>query len=345
LGYPDDRQTFPKTRQGGAPAGSACVSFGFSGDIAADGTQIRNPGVPDHDRDTEGLAPESGWSAAGVPGDLLSQVLGLIRLRGKAVRQAAPGADGLRLDPGMGWFVMVEAGTLVLTPEGGAPVPAVAGDLAILPQARGALLAGGDGPRVILGGFRFEGDNMPSMLAVLPPAIRIGAAERAARGEPDWIGALTQALLAEATAPGPGASLMISRLIDVLVIRAFRLWVQTAPPGQAGWLGALADARISRALKAIHDQPFRRWTVAGLASLAGMSRSNFAERFAALTGAPPLHYQSRWRLLLAQDMLRGSDARVGEVARRIGYDSEAAFNRAFRAQFGQPPGAARRGSG
>ena len=141
--------------------------------------------------------------------------------------------------------------------------------------------------------------------------------------------------------PHPGATIMISRLIDVMVIRAMRIWVRTAPPEEKGWLAALADARISRALKTIHDEPFRRRSVADLATLAGMSRSNFAERFSTLVGAGPLHYQTRWRLLLASDMLRRSDILVSEVARRVGYESEAAFSRAFKAQFGFPPVTAR----
>ena len=130
---------------------------------------------------------------------------------------------------------------------------------------------------------------------------------------------------------------MISRLIDVLVIRAMRLWVATAPPENRGWLGALADARISRALKTIHDEPFRRRTVAELAGIAGMSRSSFADRFASLIGAAPLHYQTRWKLLLANEMLKRPDTRVSDVARRIGYDSDAAFSRAFKRWTGESP--------
>jgi AraC-like DNA-binding protein len=144
-------------------------------------------------------------------------------------------------------------------------------------------------------------------------------------------------VLDEAQAALPGASIMISRMVDVLVIRMMRIWVGTARPEDKGWLGALADPRISRALKTIHDDPFHRRTVAELASIAGMSRSAFAERFATLIGAAPLHYQSRWRLLLANEMLKRGDTRVSDVARRVGYDSDAAFSRAFKAQFGVPP--------
>jgi AraC-like DNA-binding protein len=300
--------------------------------------------------------------------DFLSQILTLIRLRGELIFSAelhAPWA--LRFEPGSGYFHIVSEGVLQLAASDGKVVHAAAGDLLVLPQVTGyvigtpgappldarpvlvaqlrddnlAIRIDGEGPatRLVTGSFRFEGDNMPSMLAVLPSVIHIpGSSDGEDAG---WLKVLAQSLLSEAKVPRPGAAIMISRLIDVLVIRAMRVWVHTAPPEEKGWLAALADARISRALKAIHDEPFRRRTVAELAAMAGMSRSNFAERFSTLVGAGPLHYQTRWRLLLASDMLKRSDTRVSDVARRIGYDSEAAFSRAFKAQFGIPPVMAR----
>lgn len=301
--------------------------------------------------------------------DLLSQVLTLIRLRGELIFLAdvtAPWA--LRFDAGSAYFHIVSDGEMVVEASDGRKVHATAGDLLVLPQGRGHLIGtdrappaavsavleaqisddnlairlGGNGPltRLVTGAFRFEGDNMPSMLAVLPSVIHIPQTLR--DDDSGWLEGLAHFLLAEATASHPGASLMISRLIDVLVIRAMRIWVRTAPPENRGWLGALADVRISRALKTIHDEPFRRRTVAELATIAGMSRSSFAERFATLIGAAPLHYQTRWRLLLANEMLKRADTRVSEVARRIGYDSDAAFSRAFKAQFGHPPAMAKR---
>jgi AraC-like DNA-binding protein len=130
---------------------------------------------------------------------------------------------------------------------------------------------------------------------------------------------------------------MISRLIDLMVIRSLRSWAMTEKTAGSGWLGALGDVRISRALKAIHDAPFRRWTVAELAETAAMSRSSFAERFGTLVGEAPLHYQNRWRLSLAVGMLQQPDARVNDVAHRVGYESEAAFSRAFKALLGYSP--------
>jgi AraC-like DNA-binding protein len=252
-------------------------------------------------------------------------------------------SDGTVLSAGAGDLLVLPRGHGHLIGTPGAEPVALRDVLEA--QVRGDNLAvrlGGNGPltRMVTGAFRFEGDNIPSMLAVLPAVIHIPRALRT--DDPDWLDGITQFLLAEATSSHPGAALMISRLIDVLVIRAMRTWVRTAPPENRGWLGALADARISRALKAIHDEPFRRWTVAQLAGVAGMSRSSFADRFATLIGAAPLHYQTRWRLLLAYEMLRRVDTRVGDVARRIGYDSDAAFSRAFKAQFGFAPALAKR---
>lgn len=301
--------------------------------------------------------------------DLLSQVLTLIRLRGELIFSAELAAPwALRFDPGSAYFHVVSEGEMLVAARDGATVRAETGDLLVLPQGGGHVISagaaeptaarevldaqirqdslvirlGGDGPqtRLITGAFRFEGDNMPSMLAVLPAVIHIP--KRLRTEDAGRLEGLAHFLLAEAEEPQPGAALMISRLIDVLVIRAMRIWVRTAPPENKGWLGALADARISRALKAIHDEPFRSRSVAELAGIAGMSRSSFAERFATLIGAAPLHYQTRWRLLLANEMLRRPDTRVSDVARRVGYESDSAFSRAFKAQFGVAPVLAKR---
>lgn len=297
--------------------------------------------------------------------DFLSQVLTLIRLRGELVFSAELSAPwALRFDPGAAWFHVIEAGELKLTASDGRTLTAGAGDLVILPQGFGHTIGnggatpaairdvldaqidnrlaigfgGGGAPtRLICGAYRFEGDNLPDMLAVLPSAIHIPAAHTAS-----WLDGLAETMLAEARAKSPGAAIMISRLIDVLMIRAMRIWVATAEPEDKGWIGALADPRISRALKTIHEDPFGRYTVADLAAIAGMSRSSFADRFTTLIGAAPLHYQTRWKLLLANEMLKRSDARVGDVARHVGYDSDAAFSRAFKAQFGTAPAMVRK---
>lgn len=322
--------------------------------------------MKNHDRASGPLAPESepAFPMMATRVDLLSQVLTLIRLRGELVFSAELSAPwALNFESGSAYFHVVQEGTLRITASDGRLIEAGAGDLLVLPQGRGhvigtpdgkpvsarmvlnaqmkedsltiALGGGGAMTRLISGAFRFEGDNLPSMLAVLPSIIHISRAVLAE--EAGWLDGLAHYLHAEARAPQSGAAIMISRLIDVLVIRAMRTWVHKAPPENKGWLGALADPRISRALKTIHDAPFERRTVAELADIAGMSRSSFAERFTSLIGAAPLHYQTRWRLLLANEMLQGGRTRVSDVARRIGYGSDAAFSRAFKAQFGVSP--------
>ncbi|MGV3576312.1 MAG: AraC family transcriptional regulator [Devosia sp.] len=308
--------------------------------------------MPNHDRPSGRLALESGeaGSPSGLSNDFLSQILGLIRLAGERVFSLELAAsEALAFEAGIACFHLIEAGEVLMTASDGRQVLARPGDFVLLPQERAHVLGPTDATampftvaltrqlpgevRLVTGMFRFEGDNLTSMLAVLPSLIHIPADTT----DGDWLAGVVRTLLFEATEAQPGAAILASRMMDVLVIQAMRLWVRTARPEDRGWLGALADPRISKVLKAIHDEPFRIRTVAELATLAGMSRSNFAERFALLIGAPPLHYQTRWRLLLAHGMLQRSDARVGEVGRHIGYESEAAFSRAYKAQFGNPP--------
>jgi AraC-like DNA-binding protein len=120
------------------------------------------------------------------------------------------------------------------------------------------------------------------------------------------------------------------------------VWVEEQPSGRGGWLGALRDQQIGVALGAIHREPERPWSVSQLASEVGMSRSPFAARFVALVGEPPLTYLTRWRLHTAADLLLRTDRRIAEVARLVGYESEAAFSRAFKRARGLAPFAWRR---
>ena len=318
-----------------------------------------------HDLNSARHAPSSETaSMLAARGDLLSQMLTLIRLEGELVFSAeltSPWA--LRFEPGSAYFFVVLEGELtVLTAEGPA-VRTMTGDLVMLPRGVGHELSDGTGvppvpvsqlmteqftserlnvrhggngtlTKLIVGAFHFENESLPRVVSTLPTVIHIPKAGGETAG---WLEGLAHFMMVEAREVHPGSSLMISRLIDVLVIRILRTWAQTEKAGDTGWLGALADPRISRALKAIHDEPFRRWTVLDLARVAGMSRSSFSERFSALVKDAPLSYQSRWRLTLALGLLRQADSRVSEVARQVGYDSDAAFSRAFKAQFGVAP--------
>ena len=160
----------------------------------------------------------------------------------------------------------------------------------------------------------------------------------------EWIASTLRFMAAEAREPRLGGETVITRLADILVIQAIRSWIEQDPAAQTGWLGALRDPQIGRAISLIHRDPARTWTVASLADEVAMSRSAFAARFAELVGEPPMHYVTRWRMHAAVTWLREGDATLGELALRLGYQSEAAFSRAFKRFIGVSPGAVRRSS-
>jgi len=143
-------------------------------------------------------------------------------------------------------------------------------------------------------------------------------------------------MVAEITEPRPGSRVMISRVLDLLFIRALRVW---AASGRAnpGWLTAAMDPALGRALNAIHEAPERNWSIDELARLAALSRSAFATRFAARLGQPPGAYLLHQRLGHAAHLLRSTSESVGRIAATVGYTSEAAFSRAFARAYGDPP--------
>ncbi|TPL93272.1 AraC family transcriptional regulator [Mesorhizobium sp. B2-3-11] len=271
--------------------------------------------------------------ASHVTGDLLSHVLAQIRLTGDQVfSRSLAKAEQLDLDEGQAHIVVVTAGALHMESEDQAPVVIEAGDLVLLPRGPGGsrLVASLAQVAIVTCRFWFDPDSLRGMIFALPQSIHIGRAQGAG-----WIDGMLPFLMIETSDAQPGAALMISRIIDLMVIRTLRSWVHE---GHAtGWLGGLSDARIARSLKAIHERPLQRWSINELADKAGMSRSSFCERFAALVGRSPLRYQNEWRLGLARDLLARRDARVGEIGLRIGYESEAAFSRAYKQLFGHPP--------
>ena len=136
---------------------------------------------------------------------------------------------------------------------------------------------------------------------------------------------------------GDGQASTLAKLAELMFVEALRRYVEMLPPGGKGWLAGLRDPQIGRALALIHREPGRAWTVEQLAREVALSRSALAERFATLVGESPIQYLMRWRLALAAQMLRSGRDAVTRVAERSGYDSEAAFSRAFKREFGMPP--------
>jgi AraC-like DNA-binding protein len=195
----------------------------------------------------------------------------------------------------------------------------------------------GQGPSTVLlcGSYCFEGEGVHPLLSLLPQLIHIPAnAERVAGP----LEAVLQLLLAENARPAPGSVTVTARLVDVLFIQVVRCWLEQQPEGSAGWLGAVRDAQVGRALGLMHGEPRRDWTLEALAAEVACSRATFARRFRELVGEPPLVYLTRLRMGLAARLLRESDESLASIAERVGYASEFAFNRTFHRVRGVPPG-------
>jgi len=246
---------------------------------------------------------------------------------------------------------LLRPGELALVPHGrgcrarseaDVPVPSVV-DLPheYLTDRYAILRHGGGGApsTVICGAVRFDHPAARDLMKLLPALIHVGASDSA---QSDWMHATLRLIAAEATALRPGGETVTTRLSDILVIQAIRSWIDSDPAARGGWLGALKDPQIGRAISLIHRQPARPWTLAALAGEVAMSRSAFAARFTELVGQPAMSYLTRWRMYLASDRLRQNDTTVGIVAADLGYHSEAAFSRAFKRINGIPPATAQK---
>jgi hypothetical protein len=199
--------------------------------------------------------------------DLLSHVLAQIRLTGDHVYSCALAPKGrLELEAAAAHVCIVTEGILHIEGDDRGPVVIDTGDLVMLPRGAGdlRLAASGDPATMVLCRFRFDPDSLPGMVSALPRYIHIRRAEGAG-----WLEGIVHFLMIEVGDMQPGAALMISRLIDLVVIRTLRSWIHQGPA--SGWLGGLSDARIANALKAIHERPMQRWSIETLAAIAGMS--------------------------------------------------------------------------
>jgi AraC-like DNA-binding protein len=195
---------------------------------------------------------------------------------------------------------------------------------------------GGPGARSVLvcGAARFDDPELHPILGLLPEVLHTRADEGSPR-------AMLAVLASEALSPGPGSSTVMTRLAEVVVVQTIRAWLRRSQDESSGWLRGLRDPQIGRSLASIHRRPEGDWTVALLAKQAKMSRSVFSERFNELVGTPPMQYLTRWRMHLAGVWLREGKMSLGEIAARLGYESEPSFSRAFKRHRGVPPGALR----
>ncbi|MBL8715043.1 MAG: AraC family transcriptional regulator [Myxococcales bacterium] len=246
---------------------------------------------------------------------------------------------------------VLQSGDLVLVPHGeghrlsserGVPAPSVHGLRYEHASDRYAVLrhGGGGAPTsLVCGAVRFDHPAAHHLVRLLPRMIHV---EASASPQMDWMQSTLRLMAVEAKELRPGGETVITRLADILVIQAIRTWIQEDPAAQTGWLGALQDEQIGRAIALVHQEPARPWTVASLATDVAMSRSAFAARFTELVGEPAMHYVTRWRMHLALTWLKEDSPALGELASRLGYQSEAAFSRAFKRFIGVSPGAVRR---
>ncbi len=157
--------------------------------------------------------------------------------------------------------------------------------------------------------------------------------------ESQWWQASLRYLISESSAPGPGNRAVLARLAESLFVEVLRWQLRHAADGHGGWLAALHDPQLGRVLNLMHAAPDRAWTVDALAREAAMSRAALGRRFSALVGQSPIHYLARWRMHLARRLLQETSLGIGEIAIKVGYESEAAFNRAFHRLVGAPPAA------
>jgi AraC-like DNA-binding protein len=201
---------------------------------------------------------------------------------------------------------------------------------------------GGEASKLVCGAVRFDHPAAHQLVELLPTVIHVAAGAPPRTAMADWMQSTLQLMAAEARELRPGGETVITRLADILVIQAIRSWIERDPVAQTGWLGGLQDRQIGRAIVLIHRDPARAWTVASLASEVAMSRSAFAARFTQLVGEPAMQYVTRWRMNVALTWLKEHDGALGELATRLGYQSEAAFSRAFKRFIGVSPGVARR---
>ena len=313
--------------------------------------------------------------------DALSETLRVVRLVGAIFINAkftapwcyaSPRADVAAplLEPGaerVVIFHLITEGECIVEMPDGPPTRLIAGDVVVFPQgdahrmasesglqpAVGRRLAdvlrrrprqivhggGGAATRLVCGYLACDARLARLLLAGLPPLVKVNVRGSNAG---TWLEASMRYALAEARSPRPGGAGVLAKLSEVLFIEVLRLYMNQQGEGRTGWLAGVGDRIVGAALNALHKEPARSWTLDDLARTAGTSRSVLAERFAQLVGTTPMQYLTQWRMLLAANLLARSTAPLARIAEDVGYQTDTAFSRAFRREYGAPPAAWRR---
>ena len=221
--------------------------------------------------------------------------------------------------------------------------PLLANQVETAPGEVMTLTHGGGGAvtRLVCGFLTAQDISRNPLLSALPRLFKVSMRGSSA----SWLESSMRFATEEATSAHAGSTTVLAKLSELVFVEAVRRYVDTMPDDRKGWLAGLRDRFVARALALMHARPAHPWTVEDLAHRVGMSRSGFAQRFADLLGVPPMQYLAQWRLQLAAQQLRLTDRPLASVAEDVGYESEAAFNRAFKREFGAPPATWRRNAG
>jgi len=314
--------------------------------------------------------------------DALSETLRVVRLVGAIFIQArftapwcyqSPRADSAAalLEPNaerVVIFHLITEGECFVELGDEKPVRLIAGDAVIFPQGDAHLMTsqpglppasggarldqvlarrprqiayggGGATTRLVCGYLACDARLAKMLLAGLPRIVRVNVRGSNAGA---WLEASVRYALAEARSPRPGGAGVLAKLAEVLFIEVLRLYMNEQGEGRTGWLAGVGDRIVGAALNALHRRPAHAWTLEELASEAASSRSVLAERFQHLVGSSPMQYLTQWRMLLAANLLSGSNAPLARIAEDVGYQTDTAFSRAFRREYGTPPAAWRR---
>jgi AraC-like DNA-binding protein len=193
---------------------------------------------------------------------------------------------------------------------------------------------GGEVTKFVCGYMTCEPRLAQILLAGLPPVFKVNIRNDAAG---QWLESSIRFSVSEVDGSRPGSEAVLAKLSETLFVETLRRYIGLLPEQQTGWLAGARDQEVGKALAMMHRYPARPWTLANLAKEAGISRSVLAERFHHYLGEAPISYLTRWRLQLGAQMLQSTSYGVAQIASEVGYESEPAFNRAFKREFGLPP--------